>query len=199
MAPQTTRSPRTVRTLRTLRCLAGLTLIATGLVARQSAAQSSTHLPAPLRAALARAGCRVPEAPSALTPDSLAAISHVAYRAALLSTDTTAWAVVCERGDRRDVLLYEPPITASRRPTARLALEWSPSDEGCDGWIELADSALVRAALQKAQARSPSTLDRMERGRPLHTGIIDSMCEGAALHYWSGRRWIKLASSWEAP
>jgi hypothetical protein len=108
------------------------------------------------------------------------------------------WLVICERASRRDVFIYATPLRSSSKPALRLPITWYPKDAGCEGWIEIADSAWVRAALARAfreHRRQPLTA--AERRVPLHAGILDSMCEGAGMRYWTGRRWITLPSRWD--
>ena len=176
-----------------LRSCAYQAAAALALLAAPAIAQSHTAtLPAPLVTALGQAGCRVPLAPSVYGPDTAAAIPNVAYRAAFLSAASEAWAIVCEVADRREILVYALPVTPASRPAIRLPIEWNPTEDGCEGWIALADRNHVRAALATRRARIRPPLDRSEAAQPVHAGIIDSMCVGSSLRYWTGRRWIAL-------
>ena len=166
----------------------------------KSATRGPVELPGVLVAALHRAGCRVPAPPTQLGADSAAAIPHVAYRAAILSATSDDWAVICERSARREVWIFSRPITARSRPVARLSIAWDSADEGCEGWIAIADSTWVRSALAKWRLTRGHALTTAESSALPHAGIIDDMCEGgsAALTYWTGRRWVTLPAYWEA-
>lgn len=193
MAPMTTWAASTMRDPQGLRRSVYQAAATLALLASPANAQSQTAtLPAPVSTALGRAGCRLPAAPSGYGPDSAAAIPNVAYRASFLSATSEAWAVVCEVADHREILVYALPVSPTSQPAARLRIEWTPGEEGCDGWIALADRNHVRAALAKQRARIRPPLDRSEAAQPLHAGIIDSMCEGSStvVRYWTGRRWI---------
>ena len=168
---------------------------------RNAATHSRAELPGVLVGTLRRAGCRVPAPPTQLATDSTAAIPHVAYRAAILSATSDDWAVICERSARREVWIFSRPITAQSRPTARLSIAWDSADEGCEGWIAIADSTWVRSALAKWRLTRGHALTTPESSALPHAGIIDDMCGSgsAALWYWTGRRWVTLPAYWEAP
>lgn len=160
---------------------------------------STPPLPADLVVALRAAGCRIPNAPSAYGPDSSAVIAHVAYHAAVRTPSSADWIVVCERASRRAVLVFPAPLRRSDGPALTLPISWSPKEPGCEGWIDVADSTWVRAALGHAvRDGRRQLLTAEERRSPLHAGILESMCEGGDLRYWTGRRWISLPAYGDA-
>jgi len=151
-------------------------------------------LPPSIRTAVARSGCRFPAARYPGPADSLAAVTHLAYFAPVL-TSRPSWVVVCERAGRREALVFPVGATAQSRPVARLPLQWDPVEEGCDGWIAVTDSAAVRAALRRSGA---PRLRASEMRRPLHFGIVPDQCEGGTRQwYWTGERWLRLETAWE--
>jgi hypothetical protein len=183
-----------------------LTLSALGVpaiaqTARGTARQAASTVPPALRAALKRDGCQVPSPPSEVyTRDSSAAISYVAYRAAVRSLQLD-WVILCERGGHREFRVYSDPVRRGSRPVLQRAVEWDPKAEGCEGWIRIADSAWVRDAFANQPANTAVSLSPHERAFPLHSAILDSLCEGdgAHLRYWTGRRWITLRALWDVP
>jgi hypothetical protein len=157
-------------------------------------------LPEDLSTALRGSGCRVPSAPAAYGSDSSAVIAHVAYRASVRGKATADWIVLCERASRREVFVYATPLRGSSGPALTLPLTWYPDEPGCEGWIGVADSAWVRAALTHAfRVRLQLVLTAEERRLPLHVGILDGMCEGDGMRYWTGRRWITFPAHWDGP
>ena len=169
--------------------------------AAQTAPNVARSLPTTLAAALARDGCRIPASPSELGPDSRSVIPHVAYRADVRSSDRADWVVICERDARRHVLVFAEPVASESQPVLQLDIDWDPNDEGCDGWITMADSAWVRLAIGKERSQSGHQPAVPSELAALHTGIVDSMCEGEDAHirYWTGRRWISLPAYWDEP
>jgi hypothetical protein len=162
---------------------------------------NASTLPPTLAAALARDGCRVPASPSELGSDSQSVIPHVAYRTSVRGSDATDWVVICEHDSRREVLVFAEPVAADSQPALRLDIEWDPNDEGCEGWITVADSAWVRLAIGKERSLSGHQPVAPSEIAALHAGIVDSMCEGEDAHirYWTGRRWIALPAYWDEP
>lgn len=143
--------------------------------------QAVAELPGPLRLALARENCRIPAAPQPLGPDARAQIPHVAYQAALLTTSRQDWVVICQRTRAREALVYRVSPTGTPHRVARLPLsDWSPEDEGCEGWIGIADTAVVRA------------VPRLKRLAPVREGVLDGRCEGATFYYWAGTQWSRI-------
>jgi hypothetical protein len=62
-------------------------------------------------------------------------------------------------------------------------------------------SAVVPHVAYRARIRSASALDWVvlcERAGRREV-VVDSMCEGASLHYWTGRRWMKLPAYCDKP
>lgn len=169
--------------------------------AAQTSQAGARPLPTGLAAALARDGCRIPASPSELGPDSRSVIPHVAYRADVRSAGATDWVVVCERDSRRQVLMFAEPVASESQPALQLDIDWDPNDESCDGWITMADSAWVRLAIGKERSQSGHQPAVPSELAALHTGIVDSMCEGEDAHirYWTGRRWIALPAYWDEP
>jgi len=180
--------------------LSAVLLCAAGRIFAQSR-PASRLIPDDLRTALRRSGCRVPDAPAVYGRDSVAAIAHVAYQANVRTATSNDWIVVCEHNSRRAVYIYASPARPSSKPLLRLPIAWDPTSDGCEGWIGVADSTWVRAALaHAARDRRPAILDAKEKRLPLHAGILGSLCEGngALLHYWTGRRWVELPAHWDA-
>ena len=158
-------------------------------------------LPAALTAALTREGCRVPNPPEVYGPDSTSIIPHVAYRANVRLRESKDWVVICERVSRRDVLVFTDPITRESQPALQLNIEWDPNDDGCEGWIEIADGEWVGLAISKERSQGNQERLAPAEARALHAGIVDSMCEGdgVAIRYWTGRRWVSLPAYWDEP
>jgi hypothetical protein len=152
------------------------------------------HLPQTLRTALAKRNCRVP-APPPIGTDSTAAISFVAYRAQVTEMAAADWVVVCERDSTRRVLVYRTPVGASDSPVAKLSLsDWDPKNEGCEGWISIADSSWIKRIWRSATR--PFKLTAVEQSHQRHAGILDGVCDGGSrfIWYWTGTRWVRLAS-----
>ena len=152
-------------------------------------------LPAALQSALRRERCRVPTPPP-YQPDSAAAISFVAYRAAVLSTARKDWVVICQRSATRLIYVYRTPVLSGDAPFAKLKLSgWSPGphrEEDCDALIRIAPSPWIMRLWQGA-ARA-ARLTAAERARPVHAGIEDGTCEGTRfIWYWTGRSWIRIS------
>src|SRR5262245_593599 len=156
-------------------------------------------LPAALTAALTREGCRVPTPPKEYAADSTSVIPRVVYRASVRLVASTDWVVICERTSRRDVLVFSEPITTESQPALQLNIEWDPNDDGCEGWIEIADSAWVRLAIGKERSQGNEERLAPSEIKAVHAGIIDSMCEGdgVRIRYWTGRRWVSLPAYWD--
>ena len=158
-------------------------------------------LPAPLRSALTREGCRVPTPPSDMEGDSTSVIPHVAYHANVRLPGSRDWVVVCERVTRRDVLVFSEPVTPESQPTLQLNIDWDPNEDGCEGWIAIADSQWVRLAIGKERSKSNQARLAPSETKAMHAGILDNMCEGdgATIQYWTGRRWVSLPAYWDEP
>lgn len=145
-----------------------------------------TELPPELRTALARAGCGVPRFPPAVRGDTSAVIPFVAYRATVMKASRADWVVLCQHGRAREAVVYRTPVAPAAKPVARLPLtDWTPEDEGCEGWIGIADSSFVREVprVRRALAREHRVL--------VHQAIIDGICEDSKrMYYWTGRQWL---------
>jgi hypothetical protein len=182
------------------RRLLSLALICVAWEASAQPRSTTPQLPGDLTAALRRSGCRVPAAPTAFGRDTLAAIEHVAYRATVRTASVTDWVIVCERESRREIYIYASPVRPASQPLLRLPIAWDATGDGCEGWIGVADTTWVRAAFAHAiRQRRPVDLDSQEKQMPMHSGILDGMCEGdgALMRYWTGRRWVTLQSHWD--
>jgi hypothetical protein len=100
------------------------------------------------------------------------------------------WVVVCQHDTTRLAYVYHSPVAATDAPVAKLKLSgWTPSDEGCEGWIMIAGSPWIRRLWKKAAAARAAKLTRT-----FHAGIRDGICDGGVqfIWYWTGRRWIRL-------
>lgn len=143
------------------------------------------NLPQPIRVALKRRGCLIPQPYNAQSPRNV-------IRGAFIRAGQIDWAVLCSRGQTSAILIFRNGSTTS-------------VDE-----IERFDDSLrlqVVGPQQIGYSREimVASIDNMRRHNPrggtapdvfTHAGIEDTFLEKASIiWYWDGDRWLQLTGA----